>query len=130
MNRVPSFAFCVAVAAMILFPGVNRLRAQEQTPSPTPAVQTPSPTPAAQQPEEEERNPFAPEPAPALQPGRTGSDTNDPRAKLSPGLYNAGEAAMGIKHLQLVKKPAAFQLGTDNPDDPEGAEDARAAQHA
>ena len=43
----------------------------------------------------------------------TGSDTNDPRAKLAPGLYNAGEAAMGIKHLQLVKKPDAFQLGTD-----------------
>ena len=33
-------------------------------------------------------------------------------------MYNAGEAAMGIKHLQLVKKPAAFQLGTNNPDDP------------
>jgi hypothetical protein len=116
MNRVPSIIFCVAVAAMILFPGVNRLRAQEQTPTPTPAAQ--APTPAAQEPEEEERNPFAPEPAPALQPGMTGSDTNDPRAKLAPGLYNAGEAAMGIKHLQLVKKPAAFQLGTDNPDDP------------
>jgi hypothetical protein len=116
---VPSFIFCVAVAAMILFPGVNRLRAQAQTPSPTPATQTPSPTPSAQEPEEEEeRNPFAPEPAPTLQPGMTGSDTNDPRAKLAPGLYNAGEAAMGIKHLQLVKKPAAFQLGTNNPDDP------------
>jgi hypothetical protein len=118
MNRVPRFAFCVAVAAMILFPGVNRLRAQEQTPSSTPAAQTPTPTPAAQDAEEEERNPFAPEPAPTLQPGMTGSDTNDPRAKLAPGLYNAGETAMGIKHLQLVKKPAAFQLGTDNPDDP------------
>jgi hypothetical protein len=118
MNRVPSIAFCVAMAATILFPGVNRLQAQAQTPSPTPAVQTPSPTPSAQEPEEEERNPFAPEPAPALQPGMTGSDTNDPRAKLAPGLYNAGEAAMGIKHLQLVKKPAAFQLGTDNPNDP------------
>jgi hypothetical protein len=118
MNRVLSFVFCVALAAMILFPGVNRLHAQTQTPSPTPAAQTPSPTPSAQEPEEEERNPFAPEPAPALQPGMTGSDTNDPRAKLAPGLYNAGEAAMGIKHLQLVKKPAAFQLGTDNPDDP------------
>ena len=119
MNRVPSVAFCVALAAMILFPGANRLRAQEQTPSPTPAVQTPSPTPSAQEPEEEEdRNPFAPEPAPALQPGMTGSDTNDPRAKLAPGLYNAGEAAMGIKHLQLVKKPGAFQLGTNNPNDP------------
>ena len=28
MNRVPSIAFCVAMAAMILFPGVNRLQAQ------------------------------------------------------------------------------------------------------
>jgi len=119
MNRVPSIVFCVAMAAIILFPGVNRLQAQAQTPSPTPAVQQPSPTPSAQEPEEEEdRNPFAPEPAPALQPGMTGSDTNDPRAKLAPGLYTAGEAAMGIKHLQLVKKPAAFQLGTNNPNDP------------
>jgi hypothetical protein len=118
MNRVSSYIFCVAVAAMILFPGMSRLRAQAQTPSPTPATQTPSPTPSAQEPEEEERNPFAPEPAPTLQPGMKGSDTNDPRAKLAPGLYNAGEAAMGIKHLQLVKKPAAFQLGTNNPDDP------------
>jgi hypothetical protein len=118
MNRVPSFILCVAVAAMILFPSVSRLHAQEQTPSPTPAAQTPSPTPSAQEPEEEERNPFAPEPAPMLQPGMKGSDTNDPRAKLAPGMYNAGEAAMGIKHLQLVKKPAAFQLGTNNPDDP------------
>jgi hypothetical protein len=120
MNRVSSYIFCVAVAAMILFPGMSRLPAQAQTPtpSPTPATQTPSPTPSAQEPEEEERNPFAPEPAPTLQPGMKGSDTNDPRAKLAPGLYNAGEAAMGIKHLQLVKKPAAFQLGTNNPDDP------------
>src|ERR1051326_3376970 len=117
MNRVPRFAFCMAMAAMILFPGVNRMRAQDQTPSPTPAAQTPSPTPAAQE-DEEERNPFAVEPAPPLPPGMTGSDTNDPRAKLAPGLYNAGEAAMGLKHLQLVKKPAAFQLGTNNPDDP------------
>jgi hypothetical protein len=118
MNRIPSVVFCVAVAAMILFPGVNRLRAQAQTPSPTPAAQTPAPTPAAQDAEEEERNPFAPEPATALPPGMTGSDVNDPRAKLKPGLYNAGEAAMGMKHLTLVKKPAAFQLGTNNPDDP------------
>ena len=118
MNRVPRVAFCVAMAAMILFPGVTRMRAQDQTPSPTPAAQTPSPTPAAQEPEDEDKNPFAPEPAPPLQPGMTGSDTNDPRAKLAPGLYNAGEAAMGMKHLQLVKKPAAFQLGTNNPNDP------------
>jgi len=117
MNRVPSIIFCVAMAAIILFPGRNRLQAQAQTPSPTPAAQSPSPTPAAQE-EEEDKNPFAVEPAPPLPPGMTGSDANDPRAKLAPGLYNAGEAAMGIKHLQLVKKPAAFQLGTNNPNDP------------
>ncbi len=56
--------------------------------------------------------------APALPPGMTGSDANDPRSKLSPGMYDAGEAAMGLKHLMLVKKPDAFQLGTDNADDP------------
>jgi hypothetical protein len=47
-----------------------------------------------------------------------GSDANDPRAKLSPGLYSAGEASMGIKHLLLFKKPDAFQLGAIDPDDP------------
>ena len=118
MNRVPSVVLCVALAAIILFPGVKRLQAQAQTPSPTPAAQSPSPTPAAEAPDEEERNPFAPEPAPTLPPGMTGSDTNDPRSKLSPGLYDAGETAMGMKHLMLARKPDAFQLGTDNPDDP------------
>jgi hypothetical protein len=48
----------------------------------------------------------------------TGSDTGDPRAKLSPGLYEAGETAMGMKHLMLLKKPDAFQLGSDDPDNP------------
>ena len=48
----------------------------------------------------------------------TGSDANDPRAKLTPGMYDAGEAAMGIKHVMLLKKPDAFQLGSDDPDDP------------
>jgi hypothetical protein len=59
-----------------------------------------------------------PQPAPTLPAGMTGSDANDPRAKLSPGLYDAGEAAMGMKHLTLLKKPDAFQLGTDDPDSP------------
>jgi hypothetical protein len=48
----------------------------------------------------------------------TGSRTDDPRAKLSPGLYDAGEQALGMRHVQLLKKPDAFQLGTDNADDP------------
>ena len=69
-------------------------------------------------PKDEEENPFAPEPAPTLPPGMTGSDANDPRAKLAPGLYDAGEASMGIEHLLLLKKPDAFQLGATDPDDP------------
>jgi hypothetical protein len=58
------------------------------------------------------------ESAPPLPAGMTGSNANDPRAKLSPGMYDAGEAAMGMKHLLLLKKPDAFQLGSDNPDNP------------
>ena len=48
----------------------------------------------------------------------TGSDINDPRYTLKPGMYDAGEAAMGMKHFCCVKKPDAFRLGRDNPDDP------------
>ncbi|MEP6704028.1 MAG: hypothetical protein ABJB34_04420 [Acidobacteriota bacterium] len=48
----------------------------------------------------------------------TGSDANDPRAKLSPGMSNAGEAAIGMRHITMMKKPDAFQLGSDDPDDP------------
>jgi len=48
----------------------------------------------------------------------TGSDANDPRSKLTPGMYDAGETAVGLKHLLLLKKPDAFQLGADNADDP------------
>jgi hypothetical protein len=122
MNLVPSLAFRVAMAALILSFYVSRQQAPAQTPTPTPPAQvetpSPSPTPSTEAPAEEERNPFAPEPATALPPGMTGSDVNDPRAKLKPGLYDAGEASMGIKHLVLLKKPAAFQLGTSDPDDP------------
>ncbi|MEZ5347314.1 MAG: hypothetical protein R2681_17335 [Pyrinomonadaceae bacterium] len=56
------------------------------------------------------------EKAPPLPAGMVGSDSSDPRSKLSPGLYDAGEAAVGMKHLMLYKKPAAFQLGSDDPD--------------
>ncbi len=109
MNRMPSLAFRVATAAIILFFGVNRLPAQ---------AQKPAAAPPAQEPAGEERDPFAPEPSPAPAPGMTGSDVNDPRAKLAPGLYDAGETSMGMKHLILVKKPDAFQLGGADPDDP------------
>jgi hypothetical protein len=106
MIRVPSVAFRAAVAAIFMCFGVSRLHAQEP----------PKPPPAAE--DDESKNPFAPQPAPPLPAGMTGADVNDPRFKLTPGLYDAGEAAMGIKHLVLVKKPDAFQLGSAEADDP------------
>ncbi len=53
-----------------------------------------------------------------LPPGMTGSNANDPRSKLTPGLYDAGELAFGMKHITLLRKPETFQLGTDSADDP------------
>lgn len=106
MTRVHRVALYSAVlAAIVLVSGI--VTAQAQT-----AAQSPAKTPAAQ------KDPFAPEPAPPLPPGMTGSNVNDPRYKLKPGLYDAGETEMGIKHLLLVKKPAAFQLDASGPDDP------------
>jgi hypothetical protein len=128
MNRLPSFALRVTVAALILCFGGSRMQAQEPA-TPPPAQTAATPT-SSQGPadadkddknkdgKDEEANPFAPEPAPTLPAGMSGSDANDPRAKLTPGLYDAGEAAMGIKHLLLLKKPDAFQLGASGPDDP------------
>ncbi len=81
-------------------------------------AQTPSASPSQETTKKAQDNPFAPEPAGPLPSGMTGADVNDPRAKLTPGFFNAGESAMGLKHILLVKKPAAFQLGADNPDDP------------
>lgn len=51
--------------------------------------------------------------APPLPAGMKGSNANDPRSKLTPGLFDAGETSLGIKHLLLLKKPDAFQLGVD-----------------
>src|SRR5687768_13710079 len=111
MNRLYDIAFRFLVASLALC-SLFAARTFAQTPSPSPPAATPQETkPATPQPD-----PFAPEPAPAqLPPGMTGSDTSDPRAKLTPGVYDAGEAAMGIKHLMLVKKPDAFQLGSNDP---------------
>jgi hypothetical protein len=110
MNRVPSLVFRAALAAMILCSGVSRMRAQ--TPAAPPPAQQPAKGPDV------DENPFAPRSAPPLPPGMAGSDANDPRFKLTPGMYDAGEAAMGLKHLQLLKKPDAFQLGAADPADP------------
>ena len=122
MNRSLSLTMRVLLCAFLL--GVGGMRTQAQNP---PAPSTP---PAAQQPadaskdadkdkekkDDEDENPFAPEPAPTLPPGMKGSDASDPRAKLTPGLYDAGETSMGMKHLALIKKPDAFQLGTSDPE--------------
>src|SRR4029077_6280181 len=93
--------------------GVSRLHAQEQKP----AASAPADQSAADD-DDDKDNPFLPEPAPSLPPGMTGSNASDPRAKLTPGLYDAGETSMGMKHLMLAKKPDAFQLGASDPDDP------------
>jgi hypothetical protein len=121
MKQLPSIALRVAAATLILCFGVSRMRAQ--APSTPPPAQTPAATPAHEpaakdDKDDEDDNPFAPEPAPTLPLGMTGSDASDPRAKLTPGLYDAGETSMGMKHLVLVKKPDAFQLGASDPDDP------------
>jgi hypothetical protein len=113
MNRVHRVALRLAAAAIVLCFGVSGLRAQAPA-SPTPAA----PAAKAPEPQEEEKNPFEAEPAQPLPVGMTGSDVNDPRFKLAPGLYDAAESSMGMKHLQLLKKPDAFQLGASDPDDP------------
>src|SRR5215467_10921021 len=99
MNRAQRLAFFAAIMAVTLFFTVSWLHAQAQKPAPSSGAQAPD--------DEEEANPFAPEPPPTLPPGMTGSDVNDPRAKLTPGLYDAGEISLGMKHLMLAKKPDA-----------------------
>ena len=114
MSRVHTTAFRLLTASLVLC-SCFAARTLAQTTSPPPQ---PTPTPESKPADQEGGNPFAPEPAPPLPAGMTGSDTGDPRAKLSPGLYEAGEAAMGMRHLMLLKKPDAFQLGSDDPDNP------------
>ena len=116
MNRINITAFNLATVFLVV---LSWCAAQTwaQTTAPTPAPES-AKTPDSKSAKPEANNPFALESAPPLPAGMKGSDAGDPRAKLSPGLYDAGEAAMGIKHLTLLKKPQAFQLGSDNPDDP------------
>lgn len=123
MNRAIIFALRVAIAAIFLSSGFVRMKAQEPAPAPSkqdaPKQDTAKEDQAKKDADaDDNKNPFEPEPAPPLPPGMKGSDANDPRAKLTPGLYDAGEAAVGIKHLLLLKKPDAFQLGSTDPDDP------------
>jgi hypothetical protein len=123
MKRVPGLAPCVVWIVLIFLFSGNRTQAQESPAAPPQEQGQKSATPSSGKDvkgegDDDEKDLFAPEPAPTLPPGMTGSDANDPRAKLAPGLYDAGEASMGIEHLLLLKKPDAFQLGTTDPDDP------------
>src|SRR5215470_1997702 len=114
MNRAQIVTFRLLAGSLLLgllFAG----QMQAQTPSPHESTK-PADTKSDQKKAEED--PFAPEPAPPLPKGMTGSDTNDPRAKLKPGWYDAGEASLGLKHLLLLKKPGPFQLDSADPNDP------------
>src|ERR1700751_2049494 len=108
MNRAHTIAFRL-LAGFLLFCWcyVGEIKAR-----------TPPQEKTANKPEQKkaEQDPFAPEPAPPLPAGMTGSDPNAPRAKLTPGVYDAGEIAKGLKHLQLLKKPDQFQLDSAQPD--------------
>ncbi len=114
MNRVHTMAFRLLVVSLLLWPCfAGKLQAQ------TPSSQEPAKAANAKpDPKKAEEDPFAPEQAPPLPAGMTGSDANDPRAKLTPGMYDAGEASMGMKHLLLLKKPGPFQLDSADPSSP------------
>ncbi len=114
MNRVHTLAFHLLIGSLLLwscFAG----KAQAQTTSSQEPTKTTNAKPDQKKAEED---PSAPEPAPPLPAGMTGSDANDPRAKLAPGMYDAGEISMGLKHLLLLKKPGPFHLDTADPNNP------------
>ncbi len=111
MNQTPTTTFRLFAAALLS--GLclaGKLQAQ------TPPAQEPAK--AADQKKAEPEPPAVEQTPPPLPAGMTGSDSGDPRFKLKPGLYDAGEIAKGLRHIQLLKKPDAFQLGSDDADDP------------
>src|SRR5271163_3077440 len=86
MNRLSSLALCAVWVALIFSFATNRAQAQAAPPAaPSPEqAQKPANPPSdkdAKKAEGEGQDPFAPEPAPALPPGMSGSDVNDPRFK-------------------------------------------------
>jgi len=112
MNRMQALSFRLAGATFaiaMMVSSIGVLRAQ------TPPAAAPDAKPAAPA---EEPDPFAPVPPTPLPLGMTGSTTDDPRASLKPGLYDAGEAAMGMERVASLKKPNAFQLPSADADDP------------
>jgi hypothetical protein len=109
MNQVKRWSLGWAAVGMLVC-GTGSLVAQDAKPVDPKAAAKPAAT--------DELDEFAATPAPPLPAGMTGSDTKDPRFTLKPGMYNAGEIAMGMKHVLLLHKPAAFELGASDPNDP------------
>jgi hypothetical protein len=114
MNRTHTMAFRLLVSSLLLW-SCFADKMQAQTPSSQESTKAANAKPDQKKAQE---NPFAPEPAPPLPAGMTGSDANDPRAKLAPGMYDAGEVSMGLKRLLLLKKPSPFHLDTADPNNP------------
>ncbi len=121
LNETRARLDAVVFAAALLFSGATALHGQTPAAPAAALAATPAVNPAAApdaKPAAPPEDPFAPKPAPPLPPGMTGSTTNDPRVGLKPGLYDAGEAAMGIEHVAFLQKPTAFQLASNDADDP------------
>src|SRR5262249_53165511 len=122
MNRAHTIAFSLALGSLLLWSCfAGEIKAQ--TPSSQEATKAGNTKPEQKSDQkadqkQAEENPLAPEPAPPLPAGMTGSDKSDPGAKRKPGWFDAGEAALGLKHLLLVKKPGPFQLDSADPSDP------------
>lgn len=114
MNRIHTMTFRLLVASLLLLSCFSgKMQAQ------TPPAQEPAKAENANADQKKaQENPFAPEQAPPLPAGMTGSDTSDPRAKLKPGIYDAGEASKGMKNLLLLPKPGPFQLDSVDADSP------------
>jgi hypothetical protein len=116
-KRVTLRLALVPAAALVLLCPVLSTYAQQPAPA-APAAPAPDakadakPTPA------DEMEEFAPKPAPPLPAGMTGSDTKDPRYTLKAGMFDAGEAAVGMKHVFFLQKPGPFRLDATSPDDP------------
>lgn len=109
MNQLPITALRLLAVSLLLWLCLAD-GAQAQTPVSQEAAKTTSAKPEQEMPPAEQ--------APPLPAGMTGSDVADPRFKLKPGLYDAGEISKGLRHIQLLKKPSAFQLGSDDADNP------------
>jgi len=107
-----------AIAAVFLFPKLSISQEQTQAPAQGSAGQAQAAPKAEEKPSKPEEDPFAPHPAPPLPAGMTGADVNDPRVKLKPGMYDAGEIAKGLEHVTFLKKPDAFQIQATSSDDP------------